>query len=583
MSKIAFFLACLLFFPHQGYSFNVDSSKTLPVMHEGRVKPLDTVARSTLKSIYSKESISFKEEKISAIQWLWMMLSSSEQVNDIPIFRIDHPDLIHTLKLSPKKKVFSQNEISSQEKTIFSKAKEFEETPSTNLSTFQLSLVHLCEKLQIYHQLQNTLQFEDSPSAIQEFVYCTKLILAKSLTRQEKEELSMLSSRYEYMSNFSLFFPLFPLEDSPSWESIGQGVLSLRNNQSVHPAILPYLELIENIKEKKVENFNNNSLLINSYLTPYLNENTRLKTEVVFNSLAPFYYSTLLYLLTFLCLICYWLTSKQIFFKFSTFLVISAFLLHFLGVALRMYIEQRPPITNLYSSCLFVGFSGVLLSLLLEKIIRNSLGIACGACIGFFTLLISHYLNMQGDSMEPLRAVLDSNFWLSTHVVCITIGYSCTYLSGMLSNLYLLKTLFSPKKLLKKQNPMLNTLLALTCANIFFSFTGTILGGIWADQSWGRFWGWDPKENGALLIVIWNVMILHAKWGNIIKLPGLLYTLSLGTIVTSVSWFGVNMLGVGLHSYGFTDQSFMILISFITVQIGFVVLHWLISKIKLKP
>ena len=91
------------------------------------------------------------------------------------------------------------------------------------------------------------------------------------------------------------------------------------------------------------------------------------------------------------------------------------------------------------------------------------------------------------------------------------------------------------------------------CFAIFFSFVGTVLGGLWADDSWGRFWGWDPKENGALMIVLWNALVLHARWGGMVKERGLAALAVVGNIVTSWSWFGVNELGVGLHSYGFTE------------------------------
>ena len=96
-----------------------------------------------------------------------------------------------------------------------------------------------------------------------------------------------------------------------------------------------------------------------------------------------------------------------------------------------------------------------------------------------------------------------------------------------------------------------------------FSFVGTVLGGIWADQSWGRFWGWDPKENGALIIVLWNALILHLRWGGMIRERGLVVCAIGGNIVTSWSWFGVNMLGIGLHSYGFTDAAFKCLMFFV--------------------
>lgn len=108
---------------------------------------------------------------------------------------------------------------------------------------------------------------------------------------------------------------------------------------------------------------------------------------------------------------------------------------------------------------------------------------------------------------------------------------------------------------------------AVVCFATLFSFVGTVLGGIWADQSWGRFWGWDPKENGALMIVLWNALILHARWGGLVRERGLMNLAVFGNIVTSFSWFGVNMLGIGLHSYGFMDAAFKWLMAFIASQV----------------
>jgi len=107
----------------------------------------------------------------------------------------------------------------------------------------------------------------------------------------------------------------------------------------------------------------------------------------------------------------------------------------------------------------------------------------------------------------------------------------------------------------------------IICFATLFSFAGTVLGGIWADQSWGRFWGWDPKENGALIIVIWNAILLHARWGGLVRERGLMNMAVFGNVVTSFSWFGVNMLGIGLHSYGFMDAAFKWLMTFVVSQV----------------
>jgi ABC-type transport system involved in cytochrome c biogenesis permease subunit len=149
----------------------------------------------------------------------------------------------------------------------------------------------------------------------------------------------------------------------------------------------------------------------------------------------------------------------------------------------------------------------------------------------------------------------------------VTLGYSSVALAGFLGIIYIFRGLFTTSFNETTASSLSRMIYGVTCFATLFSFVGTILGGIWADQSWGRFWGWDPKENGALLIVLWNAIILHARWGGLIRERGLAVMSVFGNIVFSLSWFGVNMLGVGLHSYGFMDQAFGTLMTFIASQV----------------
>ena len=156
--------------------------------------------------------------------------------------------------------------------------------------------------------------------------------------------------------------------------------------------------------------------------------------------------------------------------------------------------------------------------------------------------------------MTVLQAVLDTQFWLATHVVCITLGYAATFVAGLLGIIYILRgVLHAGADAGDAATTLARMIYGTLCFAMFFSFVGTVLGGLWADDSWGRFWGWDPKENGALIIVLWNALVLHARWGGMVKDRGLAVLAVLGNIVTAWSWFGVNELGVGLHSYGFTE------------------------------
>ncbi len=203
------------------------------------------------------------------------------------------------------------------------------------------------------------------------------------------------------------------------------------------------------------------------------------------------------------------------------------------------------------------------------------------AFAGFVTQIIAHNLAMSGDTMEMMRAVLDTNFWLATHVVVVTLGYASTFLAGFLAIVYIFLGVFTKHALAyrrRKSKSLAQMVYGIVCFATLFSFAGTVLGGIWADQSWGRFWGWDPKENGALLIVLWNATILHARWGGIVRERGLMNLAVVGNIVTSWSWFGVNMLGIGLHSYGFTDAAFRWLMLFVVSQLALIGLGLLPAK-----
>jgi ABC-type transport system involved in cytochrome c biogenesis permease subunit len=217
----------------------------------------------------------------------------------------------------------------------------------------------------------------------------------------------------------------------------------------------------------------------------------------------------------------------------------------------------------------------VLFALFYERISQFGVGNLLAAAIGFPTLLVAYQLAGDGDTFRVLQAVLDTQFWLATHVVCITLGYSTTLLAGALGVLYLVAVGLLGRFDQSQRLQLVRMTYGTLCFAIFFSFVGTVLGGLWADDSWGRFWGWDPKENGALIIVLWNALVLHARWGRMVGPGGLAMLAVGGNIVTAWSWFGVNELGVGLHSYGFSDGTTFWLLMFVLSQLAIIGLGWL--------
>jgi cytochrome c-type biogenesis protein CcsB len=332
-----------------------------------------------------------------------------------------------------------------------------------------------------------------------------------------------------------------------------------------------YGRLISDYRSGDVDGFNQGIREYSEYLQRSIpHEINRPELEFFFNQAQPFVQAMALYLIVFLFALVSWLKWPKTLGKTAVILLLFGLLIHTAGLATRMYLQGRPPVTNLYSSAIFVGWGAVLLCLFLERFYRNGIGSVCASAIGFVTLLIAQNLQLDGDTLEMLRAVLDTNVWLATHVVMVTLGYSATFLAGLLGIIYIFRGLLTKSFDEETAKSLGRMMYGIVCFATLFSFVGTILGGIWADQSWGRFWGWDPKENGALLIVIWNAIILHARWGGYARERGTAVLAVFGNIITSLSWFGVNMLGVGLHSYGFIDQAFGVLLAFIISQLAII-------------
>jgi ABC-type transport system involved in cytochrome c biogenesis permease subunit len=351
---------------------------------------------------------------------------------------------------------------------------------------------------------------------------------------------------------------------------MGESLLNFLADGKLHPAVNAWAGMATAYAANDPRAFNR---VLDNYSAELQRDLPRrafkARIESTFNQLQPFYSAMVIYVLIFVLACASWLVWPETLGRYAFALLVFTFVIHSAGLITRMYLEGRPPVTNLYSSAVFIGWGSVLLGIFLERFFRNGIGSAAASIIGFITLLIAHHLSMDGDTMEMMRAVLDTNGWLATHVVCVTLGYASTFLAGFLALTYIIRGVFTPSLDRRTAGSLSRMVYGIVCFATLFSFVGTILGGIWADQSWGRFWGWDPKENGALLIVLWNAIILHARWGGLVRQRGLMVMAVFGNIVTSWSWFGVNMLGIGLHSYGFMESAFPWLIIFCASQLAF--------------
>jgi ABC-type transport system involved in cytochrome c biogenesis permease subunit len=585
--------------PKNPGKFDVTGFGRLPVLANGRIKPLDTVARTSLLAICNAAYNSptrgtnfiFTPDgrKLAPIEWLLDVVFRPTLADTYQVIVIDNPDVLSIFNLKQEDALeirrFSFNQLGPKLEELERQAKLASQIESAVRSPFQRAVLQLYENLIHYQQLRHALVApgrDDFLADLMQFQQKLPAGVAAVHAKQAGEAhdeaavtaMTDMGEQFMEMSERTNLL-VIPADngETTGWKTAGAALLETFQRGSVSPDALAYAGLAHAWRFEQPDKFNELLRLFQKELANrYAPELAKCDAEARFNSAAPFSTARVLYVGAFFLAILSWVVWPDALGRSAFWFMIVAWLVATAGIAARMWLEGRPPVTNLYSSALFVGWVAVAFCIALEFIYRNAIGSVAAGMIGFSTLLIGHYLSLGGDTLEMMRAVLDSNFWLATHVVTVVAGYGATALAGFLALIYVFRGLFTRSLDKATADSLARMVYGIVCFATLFSFVGTVLGGIWADQSWGRFWGWDPKENGALIIVIWNAIILHARWGGMIRQRGLMCLAIGGNIVVGWSWFGVNMLGVGLHSYGFTEAAFFWLSAFVVSQLAVIAL-----------
>ena len=567
--------------------FDLAAFAELPVQVGGRIKPLDSVARNTLLILSGRQKVVTDEGlTLSPIEWFIDLTMRPEVADTYPIFKIEFPDDLGLVGLAEQgERYYSFNELLPFSEELRRLHGEINPAPELR-SPYEKQIADINNGLMRYHRVMHSLhpvggaeRLDRLVDEYQSYLATIQPGMVELRKQQAGEEFdAALLKRFitfadDYLKLSTTAYlrvvpPPPPVDLLEDWKNIGLELLDVMKDDPLSPYVTSYASLTMAYRSGDAEQFNSEvSELRERFIADFPDDISRVHYERVFNGLQPFYISMQLYVLIFLAVCISWLRWPKELAKAAFWVLVLAFLIHTFGLLSRMYIQGRPPVTNLYSSAVFVGWGAVLLGIFIEKFFKNGIGAAMASLVGFCTLIIAHHLAMTGDTLEMMRAVLDSNFWLATHVVIITFGYSAIFLAGALAILFVLLGVFSRRFNKDTARSLSAMVYGIICFGTLFSLVGTILGGIWADQSWGRFWGWDPKENGALMIVIMGAIYLHARWGGICKDRGLMALAIWGNIITAWSWFGTNMLPVGLHSYGRMDSAYAWLIGFVLAQL----------------
>lgn len=556
--------------------FDFASAARLPVVQDGRVKPLDTVARVDLRLISHKEEFTDENGRTRpAIQWFLdvasMLPDNPGEAKNYKIFRVEN-DRVRELLALPKREGmrYSAAEFLPKWDEFNAAAMKAEARPDKDRDVYEQHVLEVRKQLEIYlavwfdrGRLAPMVLPPGDGKEWRKYGDFTEAVRQATMS-QVRERVRALGIPPEVKNlDENQKRQVMELFDATEAEVTARA-------RAADPAAAAWDDLLAAYRANDPERFNK---LLAEFHEKYADtvssgHRSRADFEVFLNTFAPYYHCLVLYVVAFALALMGWLAvgfgsaTADPLRKATTWLLLITFALHTFTLFSRMWLMDRPLVfvTNLYSSAVFIGWAAVGICLIVERIFPLGIGNATGAAIGVGTTIIAHNLATSGDTLEMMQAVLDTNFWLATHVTTVTLGYSATYIAGAMGLMYILLGTFT--KLLAKPaqtgDPDLGKVLAqvtygIVCLATFFSFVGTVLGGIWADQSWGRFWGWDPKENGAVLIVLWNSLILHARWCGLVKDRGLAVLVLVGNMITTWSWFGTNQLGVGLHAYGFNN------------------------------
>ena len=581
----------------------------LPVMHEGRVKPLDTVARNTLQLLGNRTSVRMPEEavvpgaprgRIPAVQWLVALMAGSDWAGHAPVFRIDAKEVVDLFDLERREgHRYAAAELEKGRDALRTQMEALRGVPPDRYTFTQKKFAEINQKLMAYDLIRFAYEAPQPPPFTGE---------GEEVQQARLEHFRRLvqGSRMLEANHPPAAIPPQPAaadtrgtEKEPQWKALYPAVVDAmvarmldgqpgRPAYTLNPAILPFTDMMAAVGRSPAE-FDK---AVRAYaaaiqkLPAAAESSEKAASEAWYNAFNPTDLAKWLYVAATVLCFASFLIWRDGLNRFVTWMLVGTFVLHTFALAMRVVITGRPPVVNLYSSAVFIGWACVAAGLALEWLSRLGIGNLVAAIAGGLTLMVAYGLD-TGDTMHVLQAVLDTQFWLSTHVITVTLGYGATFLAGLLGTCALVHRVWADRtaegavanaRAAEVDDRLYRMTYGVVCFALFFSFIGTVLGGLWADDSWGRFWGWDPKENGALMIVLWNAAILHARWDRWIGPRGFALFAIAGNIVTAWSWFGTNQLGIGLHSYGFTSGVLLLLAGYVLSQVVLIVGGLLLTR-----
>ncbi len=504
--------------------FNFEHVRNLPVLNNGRVKPLDTYAGESMKTITGR----WRFEKNDHVAMLFSMMAFPEWTEERMV-RIDYLPVKEELGFDTSRKYFTYNELASNGR-LQQWFERIGNKPSKEWNRLESEIGSIFHQLSLFQDIMNgkALKIVPPPPGSDEEA---DWFLVSNITGYPQDSVDSIRAVYSQLLT-----------------AVRQG------NESAF--------------ERAGLQLKNQLAALNSELYPAPKEMNR---EIHYNHFRPFLKSWIFYLLAFLLFLFSFAVPKRALYWSAMGVFCVGFGLNVYGLLLRSLVSGRPPVSNMYESVIFVGCGIIAFALAFELVYRERWFATVASALGVGMLILADLLPFD-PNIEPLVPVLRSNYWLIIHVLTITLSYSAFALAMGLAHVNLGIYFYLPHRrdLLGKMSLFLYRVLQ---AGVVFLFAGTVLGGVWAAESWGRFWGWDPKETWALIALLGYIAILHARYAGWLYNFGTAICSILGFWLILMTWYGVNfVLATGLHSYGFGSGGGMYVLGYMIAEVIFIIL-----------
>ncbi|HYF52459.1 MAG TPA: cytochrome c biogenesis protein CcsA [Planctomycetota bacterium] len=514
----------------------------IAVQDDGRKKPLHTYAHENLEQIIGRSWIASQPSlklpdgtKLEMMDMFMSMWLHTREWGEIPCVLINYKPLKDELGYDPKQKHFAANDLLNNKKfqTLVNAAVQKRHGGK------EKELTDLDKEVEIVQARINLLKRLDASN------------FAMNIIPHPKDANGTWISLFGLAETFEPNSTLTMYHSKDRFDALIDAVKDVRDAYMKRDSAA-FVEASKKFKLELVK------MSPNVYPTF-----EALNREAEYNKTRPFGKAWYLYLSAFvLGLFSLKLRSQPLYYTVMT-LFIAGLGIHVYGFVQRCLIAGRPPVSNMYESVIWVAFGAVLFGLIFELIYKSRYYVVSGAGGAFVCLVLMDLLpvfngNAQMPGFEanikPLQPVLRDNFWLTVHVLTITLSYAAFLLAWVLGHVTLTSHLLRPAKR-QEHHELHQFIYRVMQVGVLLLTIGTILGGVWAYYSWGRFWGWDPKETWAFITLLCYLFVMHGRftgwWGN--------FGLSVGSVLCFLSvvmaWYGVNfVLGSlgngGLHSYG---------------------------------